>query len=236
MVLDQSAEVCHKLLLHNDILLDYLKSKRNLTDKTISLHKLGAFPKDIRIFSKHNISLKKLRLKKVICNASFSNFKHHQLIIPIKDFMGNVIALGGRCILSESKRKFYKLPKYINSGYKKGAHLFGLNIAKHRIRELDKVYVVEGYFDVITAHQNGFRNVVATSGTTFSYRQLIILSRYTDNICILFDNDPAGQKSCNQIKDKLKDSEANIEYKFTPKGYKDLDEFLQKGGDFNYIK
>ena len=95
--------------------------------------------------------------------------------------------------------------------------------------------MVEGYFDAIMAHQKGICNVVATCGTLFSFRQLIVLLRYTDNICLLFDNDDAGHTSANRVMQKLSNSEVNLEYKFTPDGSKDLDEFLRSGGDFTFI-
>ena len=230
-VFKQLTGTCHKLLLKDKYLLRYLHA-RGLQDETISLYQLGAFPKDLRLLFEDNNPFD-LREVGVIWNADTSPFQHHPIVIPIKNFMGEAIAIGARCIMSEDKRKEMELMKYRNSRYTKTAHLFGLDTAKESIRLRDKVFVVEGYFDKITAHQSGFKNVVATCGTLFSYRQLAVLSRYTNNVCLLFDNDEPGRKSVEQVINKLKDVDVNIEYKFTPDGFKDLDEFLQKGGDFN---
>lgn len=218
--------------MNNGKLLYYLKSKRGLTDETIRSYRLGAFPKDLRILFEH-IHPKDLKEAGIIWKADTSPFQYYPIVIPVRDFMGNAIAISGRCLLPEQKRKTLGLPKYRNSSYTKTAHLFGLDKAKDAIRELNKVFIVEGYFDVITAHQKGFRNVVATCGTLFSHRQLTVLARYTDNVCLLFDNDDPGQMSVKQVMNKLEGTEINIEYEFTPEGFKDLDEFLQKGGDFN---
>ena len=80
-------------------------------------------------------------------------------------------------------------------------------------------------------------NVVATCGTIFHERQLIILSRYTDNICLLFDNDAAGHRSAKNVMSKLRnfDSDISLMCKFTPDGYKDLDEYLRRNSDISHL-
>jgi len=228
---ERLVDVCHNLLLGNDKLLHYLKDKRGLSSETIRSCKLGAFPVDLRVLFQH-IDPGELKENNIIWAADRSPFQQYPIIIPVRDFMGNTIAIAGRTLLSEQKRKELGIPKYRNSNYTKTAHLYGLDKAKKAIRELNQVYVVEGYFDVITPHQAGIRNVVATCGTIFSLRQLIVLARYTDNVCLLFDNDEAGHMSANRLMQKLGDSEINLEYRFTPDGFKDLDELLRSGGEF----
>jgi len=81
------------------------------------------------------------------------------------------------------------------------------------------------------------KNVVATCGTLFSTRQLMILSRYTDNICILFDNDEPGMINAKKVQDKFKNNElAKVLCGNTPKKYKDLDEFFTSGGSVDYFE
>ncbi|MFA5024029.1 MAG: toprim domain-containing protein [Patescibacteria group bacterium] len=230
---EQLTSVCHNLLLNNDDLKGYLKDRRKMTDYTINTYKLGAFPKDIRdLYNKHNMDPTELRKQNIVVNANHSIYKMYPIVIPIKNVSGQSIAIGCRTLLTEEKRKELGMPKYRNSVYKKTSHLFGLNHATSAIRNLNKVFVVEGYFDCITAHQNGIFNVVATCGTMFSERQLIILSRYTDNVCLLFDNDVPGRTNAKRVIQKLQNFNENVRlsHSFTPDGYKDLDEYLQNGG------
>jgi DNA primase len=227
-------DVCHKLLMKNEGILYYLKEHRGLSNKTISSYKIGAFPMDLReLYEKYNLDPVELREKNIVWNADHSQFKLYPVVIPIESVYGETVAIGCRTLLGDEKRKQMGIPKYRNSNYKKTFHLFGLDRAVSAIRNSDIVYVVEGYFDVITAHQKGVKNVVATCGTMFSTRQLIMLTRYTKNICLLFDNDCPGHKSAKIIMSKFEnfDSDVNLTCKFTPNGYKDIDEYLMKGGD-----
>jgi DNA primase len=225
--------VCHKLLLNSENLMYYLKVRRGVTDRIISTYKLGAFPEDLRkLYKYHNLDPKKLREQNIIWNADHSQFKIYPIVIPICNTSGVPVAIGARTLLSNKKRKRLGVPKYRNSSYKKTSYLFGLDHSIESIRETNKVFVVEGYFDKIMAHQKGIYNVVATCGTIFSERQLIILSRYTNNICLLFDNDEAGKTSASKVMNRFGRTEhINLTYEFTPRGYKDLDEYLRKGGD-----
>jgi DNA primase len=181
----------------------------------------------------------------IVWNAYESPFKYgndkeiyYPIVIPIQDVDSNVVAVGCRTLLSDEERKPLGVPKYKNSEYKKTSYLYGLNYAIDAIREKDVVFVVEGYFDVIACHQAGIYNVVATCGTIFSKRQLMILSRYTNNIVLLFDNDVPGHTSANKVMQKMKDEErisANLVCRFTPEGYKDIDEYLCRGGDLKFF-
>jgi len=235
---EKLTDVCHKLLLDNESLMYYLKVRRGMTDETISTYKLGAFPDDLRqLYKRYDLDPKELREQNIIWNADQSQFKMYPIVIPIRDINGVPIAIGARTLLSDKKRKKLGIPKYRNSSYKKTSYLFGLDRAVEAIRRTNKAFVVEGYFDDITAQQKGISNIVATCGTIFSERQLIILSRYTDNICLLFDNDEPGRVSAKKVMDRLSEIEGiNLTYDFTPKGYKDLDEYLRKGGDINLFR
>jgi len=228
-------DVCHNLLFQNKRIMAYLKNERCISDETISIYKLGSFPDDLRyLYKEHNLDPVQLKENNIIWNADHSQFKMYPLVIPIYDIQKNPIAIGCRTLLTDNERKQFGIPKYRNSSYKKASNLFLLDHAYKNIRKLDKVFVVEGYFDAIMAHQCGIKNVVATCGTIFSEKQLIVLSRYTNNICLLFDNDEAGKLNTKRIIAKIGNiSGINIKYKFVPNGYKDLDEFLRKCGNNN---
>lgn len=233
--------VCHSLLLENESLMYYLKVIRGISIETINMYNIGAFPEDLRdLYHKHDMDPIQLREENIIWNADQSQFQLYPIVIPIRDIRGDPIAIGCRTLLDDVKRKRLGIPKYRNSSYKKTYHLFGLDKAIESIRINDEVFVVEGYFDQITPWQKGIGNVVATCGTIFSERQLAILSRYTKNISLLFDNDDAGRTSAKKVIHKMNIGEitqgVNLTCKFTPNGYKDLDEYLRNNGSINLFE
>lgn len=123
---------------------------------------------------------------------------HGRLLFPIRDVRGAVVAFGGRAI-GEAQ------PKYLNSQttpiYNKSQHLYGLDLAGEEIRRSGQVVLMEGYLDVITAHQYGVKNAVATLGTAFTGEQARLLHRYAPEppgqlqVLLAFDGDPAGEKA-----------------------------------------
>jgi len=118
--------------------------------------------------------------------AFFSN----RLMFPIGDKAGRTIAFGGRLLEGEG-------PKYVNSQeselFKKGRNLFALDLALPEIRRTKEVYLAEGYMDVIALHQGGIPNAVAPLGTAFTDDQAKLLHRWADKVCLMLDNDEAGQ-------------------------------------------
>jgi DNA primase len=120
------------------------------------------------------------------------DYFHDKLMFPIADARGRVIGFGAR-VLDDS------LPKYINSPqtplFDKSGNLYALHLAKEAIREKGLVVIVEGYMDVITAHQNGFNNVVASMGTSVTEKQVSALKRMTKNITLALDADEAGEEA-----------------------------------------
>ena len=123
---------------------------------------------------------------------SFYDSFRNRLIVPIHDRQGRVIGFGGR-VLDDS------LPKYLNTAetvlFHKSHVVYGLDRAYRAIRQADSVVIVEGYMDVIAAHQYGFENVVACLGTALTEEQLRQLHRYTDNFILALDADAAGQQA-----------------------------------------
>lgn len=119
---------------------------------------------------------------------------HGRVIFPIHNASGRVIGFGGRTLKTDKK-----VAKYINSPeteiYHKSNVLYGLYFAKKQIIQDDVCYLVEGYTDVTSMHQAGIENVVASSGTSLTVDQIRLIRRYTNNITILYDGDPAGIKA-----------------------------------------
>ncbi len=113
----------------------------------------------------------------------------NRLMIPIWDVSGRVVGFGGRA-LDDSEVKYLNSPE--TPLYRKGTHLYGLNLAARAIRERNRALVVEGYFDAIMLHAHGFEHAVATLGTALTTEQARLLARYASTVVLLFDPDAAG--------------------------------------------
>lgn len=157
----------------------------------------------------------------------FSSLEDHNLILPYKDVYGTIIALVGRSLLDDEERASVNISKYKNTSFEKSKHLFGLYEAKRSIIELGYVYIVEGQFDCIQAHNRGIENVVALGSSNMSTEQLILLLRYTNNIKLLLDNDDAGKMGRERIIEKY-GKYTNFSNVYVPNGFKDLDELLSE--------
>jgi len=231
LALDKVIQLCHaNLFSENSNVLKGLYS-RGISDSTIKEFKLGAFPEDIGLLSRYvgKKALSKCGIIGFDKEKTVSKFSTHGLIIPVYDEYGEPLAIMGRWTASEEKREKIGIPKYINSFYKKGKTLFGLSHTKESIRNKDKAFIVEGNFDVLTAYQNGMRNVVAASGTFLTKNQVLILSRYASKATLLFDNDEAGHLATENVKKKYRDFEAiDIKASKLPSDVKDLDEYFFK--------
>lgn len=151
---------------------------------------------------------------------------HGRVIFPVHTVSGKVVAFGGR-ILSSDK----KLAKYVNSPessiYHKSNELYGLYFAKGAIVKHNRCYLVEGYTDVISMHQSGIENVVASSGTSLTAGQIRLIHRFTDNITVLYDGDAAGIKASLRGIDMLLAEGMNISVLLLPDG-DDPDSFARK--------
>lgn len=150
---------------------------------------------------------------------------HGRVIFPVHSISGKVVAFGGR-ILSSDK----KLAKYVNSPeseiYHKSNELYGLYLAKHAIVKHNRCFLVEGYTDVISMHQSGIENVVASSGTSLTTGQIRLLHRFTQNITVLYDGDSAGIKASLRGIDMLLAEGLNIKVLLLPDG-EDPDSFAR---------
>ena len=158
---------------------------------------------------------------------NFSYFDNFPLIVPYKDHYGNIVAIVARTLFSEEERQQKKIPKYKNTVFKKSNFLFGLFENKQYILDQNSVYIVEGQFDVIKAVENNFRNIVGLGNSNLTSYQFSLITRYTDNIFLLLDNDEAGEKGRKRIMDKFS-ALANIRNFYLPPQYKDIDEYFSK--------
>ncbi len=149
-------------------------------------------------------------------------------MFPIFNISGKVIAFAGRQ-LTANKRS----PKYINSPeteiYNKRKVLYGLFNAKKAIRDADNCFMVEGYTDVISLHQAGIENVVASSGTALTPDQIRLIKRYATKITVLYDSDPAGIKAAMRGLDLILEENVDVRLALLPEG-EDPDSFVQKKG------
>ena len=149
-----------------------------------------------------------------------------RVIFPIHNLTGKVIGFGGR-ILSSDKSK----AKYLNSPeseiYIKGKSLYGIYFAKSAISRLDNCLLVEGYTDVLTLHQAGIENVVASSGTSLTTEQIRLIRRFTNNITILYDGDKAGINASLRGIDMVLEEGMNVRIVLFPEG-DDPDSFVRR--------
>ena len=148
-----------------------------------------------------------------------------RVMFPIVDIHQRIVGFGGRVIKAGQ-------PKYINSSesiiYHKGEILYGLPVARQSIGEKDSVIIAEGYFDLLTLHQYGFTNSVATLGTAMTSQHIRTLKRYTKNIITLFDGDEAGIHASLRTLPLFLEEEVWPKTVALPKG-EDPDGFLRKG-------
>ncbi|MBT4936913.1 DNA primase [Candidatus Peregrinibacteria bacterium] len=156
----------------------------------------------------------------------FDRFRK-RIMMPIKDHLGHIVGFGGRIIEASDKQA-----KYLNSPetdlYNKSCILFGLDRAKEEIKKQDSVVILEGYMDVIASHQADLKNVVAVSGTALTENQLKLIKRYTNNIKLCFDQDPAGKDATKRSIELALEQGFRVEVVLLENA-KDCDELIKKG-------
>ena len=149
-----------------------------------------------------------------------------RVIFPVHTLSGKVVAFGGRVL-----KKDEKTAKYVNSPeseiYHKSNELYGIYFAKQAIVKADRCFLVEGYTDVISMHQAGVENVVASSGTALTQGQIRLIHRFTSNITVLYDGDAAGIKAALRGIDLLLEDGMNVKVVLLPDG-EDPDSFARK--------
>lgn len=157
-----------------------------------------------------------------------------RVMFPVHTLSGKVVAFGGRIL-----KKDDKMAKYLNSPestiYHKSNELYGLYLAKQAIVKHDRCFLVEGYTDVLSMHQAGIENVVASSGTALTPGQIRLIHRFSSNITVLYDGDAAGIKASIRGIDLLLKEGMNIKVVLLPQG-EDPDSFSQKQSASSFIE
>ncbi len=161
-------------------------------------------------------------------DGSYYDLFRNRVIFPLLGVTGKVVGFAGRIM-----GKVDKAPKYVNSPetllYKKSDFLFALFQAKGTIRKEDKAYLMEGYTDVMTLHQSGITNAVASSGTALTPGQIKLIKRFTDNTTIIYDGDTAGMKASMRGINLLLEGGLNVRVVPMPEG-EDPDSYCKKLG------
>lgn len=157
-----------------------------------------------------------------------------RVIFPVHTLSGKVVAFGGRVLSAATKNVQMK---YVNSPeseiYHKSRELYGIYFAKQAIVRQDRCFLVEGYTDVISMHQSGIENVVASSGTALTPDQIRLIHRFTNNITVLYDGDGAGIKASIRGIDMLLEEGMNVKVCLLPDG-DDPDSFARKHNATDY--
>lgn len=178
----------------------YFRS-RGLEDATIEKYGLGWSPKSGHALTEAALAKgykEEFLTATGVCikrnDGSLIDKFYDRAMFPIHSVSGRVIAFGGRTLRSDYKTA--NIGKYVNSPeteiYDKSRSLYGIYFAKSEISKLDKCYLVEGYLDVLSMHQLGITNVVASSGTSLTVPQIRLIKKFTDNVTIMYDGDAAG--------------------------------------------
>ncbi len=229
----------------NDIFKQYME-KRHWTQETVDQWDLGYFPfneiLNLKVMAKSNrIALEDLEdlhvLKKRRGLKAHDSIFCGRIVFPVRDEFGRLISITGRTLIADEK------PKYYNTDFEKGNHLYGLYQAIEEIRKRNIVYVFEGNADVVTAHQFGIKNTVCVMGTAFRDDHLILLSGYAKHIVLIFDNDSGGKGAlgsfnAKHIEEKRKRGVQIFRCSlkdYTPKIHKDVDEFLNGSGRDEFL-
>jgi DNA primase len=216
-----------------DIGISYFK-ERGFTEETVRKFQLGYCLDTQDSFS--SAALKKGYQAEYLQKAGLMVMRNERpadnyrgrVIFPIHNQSGKVVGFGARVL-----KKTEKSPKYINTPeneiYIKSKILYGTYFARHAIDKENECLLVEGYTDVISLHQAGLENVVASSGTSLTHDQLRLIKKYTNNLTILYDGDAAGVKAALRGLDMALEESLNVQLVLLP-GEEDPDSFVQKVG------
>ncbi|MDO8513018.1 MAG: DNA primase [bacterium] len=197
--------------------------KRCITDESIKKFRLGYAPSNRALA---DFLTKKGYSVQAISAAGSPDRFVNRIMFPICDAMGNVIAFTGREFPDGSG------PKYLNTAetslYHKSRAIYGLNHAKIALRQNQSVIFVEGQMDVVSSHQAGIQNTVASSGTALTLDHLKIMYRYAQRFILAFDNDEAGQKATEKVIDMALTENYITDVIVFPENFKDAGEIIEK--------
>lgn len=219
--------------------MSYLR-QRGFRDDIIEQFQLGYSPEDRKALT--NEAIKSGYKKDFLIKTGLTVEKEEYLfdrfagriIFPIHGISGNVVGFGGRTLKTDKN-----IAKYLNSPesdiYHKSRILYGLFQAKKSIVNANRCFLVEGYTDVISLHQAGIHNVVASSGTALTTEQIRLIKRFTENITVLYDGDAAGIKASFRGIDMILEEGLNVKVLLLPDG-EDPDSFAQSRSSSEFIE
>lgn len=222
-----------------DIGLTYLK-ERGYRENIVKKFQIGYSPLETDVFAQAAIKnqfdltlLQKSGLVSIRDGKPYDNYKG-RIIFPIHNQSGKVCGFGARVIKNNDKA-----PKYINTPeneiYIKSKTLYGSWLARSAIDKADECLLVEGYTDVVSLHQAGIENVVASGGTSLTPDQLRLIKKYTNNLTIVYDGDTAGIKAALRGLDLALEEGLNVKLVLIP-DREDPDSFVNKKGALEFSK
>jgi DNA primase len=238
-IIEISKKYYHKILMESkeaEGVRKYLLD-RGLKDETLDEWEIGYSPNSwddlINLlkqkgFNDNEIFLSGMSVKQENANRFYNRFRG-RIMFPINDVNAITVAFSAR--VNPANEADEKMGKYINSPqtmvYDKSKILFGLDKAKMHMKNENLAIISEGQMDVVTAHQAGFKNIVASSGTALTHEQILLISRYSKNIAFAFDMDKAGEMASDRGIKEAMSADMNIKVIAIPSG-KDPDECIRQ--------
>ena len=230
-VLELSAKYFQYCLTKNKAVMQYVFYKRNMNKKTVENFRIGYAPQSgdalVNFLTKRGFTKKEMEDAGLLNRFGKDLFKG-RMMIPLMDVGGRVIGFTARILNDKDKNS----PKYLNTPetilYNKGRHIFGLSQAKDAIRRTEFIVVVEGNMDVISSHQAGVCQAVATAGTAMTEMHLKSFSRMTNDIRLAYDGDEAGIRAAERAISMASKFGIYLSVIDDYHGCKDADELIQK--------
>ena len=207
-----------------------LLESRKVSEETARRFQLGYAPPG-RGFSEYLRAKKKSLMdaqEAGLMRRDGSDFFAERLVIPIRDERGQPLAFTARTVRADEQRKYINSPE--TPAYIKGRVIFGLDLARDEITKRGHAVLMEGQFDVITAHQFGVQNAVASSGTALTEDQVRLLKRFTDEVLLVFDADRAGRAAAFKAVELASAHQMRTRVATITPPAKDPDEFLRAAG------
>ena len=228
--LDLAARYFQQVLVKSPTALNYVVKKRGLSRNTIEEFVIGYAPEGrstlVDVLRKRNFTDQELKDAGLV-NQYGGDLFRGRMVLALSDPSGGVVGFTGRIIVDDPKA-----PKYLNTPqtllFDKSRHVFGLFQAKESIRQQNCAVIVEGNLDVVSSHQAGVKNVVATAGTAMTEYNLRALSRLAERIKLAFDGDKAGLAATERAIEIAQRVGVEVEVVTLPGSAKDPDELIQQ--------